>query len=789
MTALHLAPEPVVLLSKAPLGAEASSLWAQGGLAAAMGDDDDPALHVADTIAAGAGLCDGEIASRIVHAAPAAVEHLARLGVGFDRRPDGGWRLGLEAAHNRNRIVHATGDGTGREIMRALIAAVRACPSITLLEGTEARRLIVEDNAITGVLAAGERGALLIETGRVVIATGGIGGLFLDSTNPAGCFGQGLALAAHAGAKLSDLEFVQFHPTAFDGPSRPMPLLTEAIRGDGAILIDETGERFMADQPGAELAPRDIVARAVWRRRAQGHRVFLDARKHPGKDFAQRYPVISAFCRMAGIDPATDPIPVRPAAHYHMGGIAVDSEGRSTVSGLWACGEVEPYRAAWREPARQQFADGSRGLRAMGRGERQGRNRRPCASARDPAAAARIRSVDRASDGVARPRRAARPGRDRPHDWKPLSDRDELRCGLRSGAGRIDDRRFGLPARGKPWRPLPDRFPGQPAFGRAFVDLSAGCTNRGARDHGNQNRAGQERTMLTLNPLLPIMYEPLVRTALLEDLGRAGDITADAIVPADQRSALVLRARQPGVVAGLDIARCAFQTISPAITLRAERPDGSTVAPGDIIAEIDGPARGLLTGERTALNFLCHLSGVATATASLVSAVKGTRAQIVCTRKTTPGLRALEKYAVRAGGGGNHRFGLDDAVLIKDNHIALAGGIRTAVERAKTLAGHLVKIEVEVDTLAQLEQALSLGVDAVLLDNMTVDDLKEAVAMASGKVITEASGRITAATAPAIAATGVDLISVGWVTHSAAALDIGLDYLELDVRAARGKVA
>ena len=295
--------------------------------------------------------------------------------------------------------------------------------------------------------------------------------------------------------------------------------------------------------------------------------------------------------------------------------------------------------------------------------------------------------------------------------------------------------------------------------------------------------------MLTLNPLLPIMYEPLVRTALLEDLGRAGDITADAIVPADQRSALVLRARQPGVVAGLDIARCAFQTISPAIALRAERPDGSTVAPGDIIAEIDGPARGLLTGERTALNFLCHLSGVATATASLVSAVKGTRAQIVCTRKTTPGLRALEKYAVRAGGGGNHRFGLDDAVLIKDNHIALAGGIRTAIERAKAHAGHLVKIEVEVDTLAQLEQALSLGVDAVLLDNMTVDDLKKAVAMARGKVITEASGRITAATAPAIAATGVDLISVGWVTHSAAALDIGLDYLELDVRKARGKVA
>jgi L-aspartate oxidase len=340
MTALQLAPEPVVLLSKSPLGAEASSLWAQGGLAAAMGEDDDPALHLADTIAAGAGLCDAAVARRIVKAAPAAVEHLAKLGVAFDRRPDGGWRLGLEAAHGRKRIVHATGDGTGREIMRALIAAVRLCPSVTLLEGFEARRLVVEDNSVRGVLAASERGPVVIATDRVVIATGGIGGLFLESTNPGGCFGQGLALAARAGATLSDLEFIQFHPTAFDGPSRPMPLLTEAIRGDGAILIDETGQRFMAEAAGAELAPRDVVARAVWRHRAEGHRVFLDARKHPGNDFAERYPVISAFCKMAGINPADDPIPVRPAAHYHMGGIAVDIEGRSTVDGLWACGEV-----------------------------------------------------------------------------------------------------------------------------------------------------------------------------------------------------------------------------------------------------------------------------------------------------------------------------------------------------------------------------------------------------------------------------------------------------------------
>ena len=283
---------------------------------------------------------------------------------------------------------------------------------------------------------------------------------------------------------------------------------------------------------------------------------------------------------------------------------------------------------------------------------------------------------------------------------------------------------------------------------------------------------------MTLPALLPLLYEPLVRTALLEDLGRAGDITADAIVPADRQAALVLRARQPGVVAGLAIARTAFQLVSPEIKFVAARPDGSAVAPGEVIAEIDGPARALLTGERTALNFLCHLSGVATATASLVTAAQGTRARIVCTRKTTPGLRALEKYAVRAGGGANHRFGLDDAMLIKDNHIALAGSIRTAIERARAQAGHLVKIEIEVDTLGQLEQVLALGVDAVLLDNMTTDELRKAIAMVGGRAITEASGRITAATARAIAETGVDLISAGWLTHSSAALDIGLDYLD-----------
>lgn len=278
-------------------------------------------------------------------------------------------------------------------------------------------------------------------------------------------------------------------------------------------------------------------------------------------------------------------------------------------------------------------------------------------------------------------------------------------------------------------------------------------------------------------PSLPaLMVEPVVRAALLEDLGRAGDLTTDAIVPPTARARTALVARQRGVVAGLGAAAMAFRLVDPSIEIAIERPDGTALSPGDRIATIAGPARGMLTAERVALNFLGHLSGVASGAATLVEAVRGHKARICCTRKTMPGLRALQKYAVRVGGGMNHRFGLDDGVLIKDNHVAVAGGIRPAILAARRGVGHLVKIEVEVDTLDQLEEALATGVDAVLLDNMTPEQFATAVRMIDGRALAEASGRITPQTAPAIAASGVDLISAGWLTHSASVLDIGLDW-------------
>lgn len=281
---------------------------------------------------------------------------------------------------------------------------------------------------------------------------------------------------------------------------------------------------------------------------------------------------------------------------------------------------------------------------------------------------------------------------------------------------------------------------------------------------------------MSLKPLYPLLYEDIVRRALAEDLGRAGDLTTDAIVPPDLDAVGHLRARRAGRVAGLDVAALAFRLLDPEVRVRTVVGDGGDVEAGGTLAEVRGRARPMLSAERVALNLLGRLSGIATATRGMVRAVEAYPAAVVCTRKTTPLLRALEKYAVRAGGGSNHRFGLDDAILIKDNHRAIAGGAAEAVERARRAAGHLVKIEVEVDDLAELEAVLALGVDAVLLDNMTTEELRRAVEITAGRALTEASGGITPETAAAVAASGVDLLSVGWLTHSVPVLDVGLDF-------------
>lgn len=345
-TALKLAPMLVTVIASRPLGDGASSAWAQGGIAAAIGEGDSPEAHAADTIRAGAGIADAGMAHILAREGPERVLELLRFGVPFDRDLEGKLELSREAAHGARRIVRVKGDQAGRAIMAALIAAVRRTPSIQILESQTCFGLAAADNGVHGVhcgTSAANGGAAMhyLSARAVVLATGGIGQLYAVTTNPAEARGDGLALAARAGAVIADAEFVQFHPTALHGGRDPAPLATEALRGEGAVLVNASGERFMlALHPDAELAPRDIVARAVHDAVMSGRGAFLDCRKAIGRRMPDHFPAVYAFCREAGIDPLSQPIPVAPAAHYHMGGLRTDANGRTSIRGLWACGEA-----------------------------------------------------------------------------------------------------------------------------------------------------------------------------------------------------------------------------------------------------------------------------------------------------------------------------------------------------------------------------------------------------------------------------------------------------------------
>jgi L-aspartate oxidase len=343
--ALKLAPRPVTVITGAPIGEGASTAWAQGGIAAAIGKGDSIDSHLADTIAAGAGLVDEKMARSMIMEAGDRIHDLLDYGVPFDRDLEGALKLSREAAHSERRIVRVRGDMAGAAIMDALIKTVQSTPSIRVLEGFVAEQLIAAGKFVEGLVVRDLRGGLsaraLVRTRAVVLASGGIGHLYAVTTNPPQANGEGLAMAARAGALIADPEFVQFHPTAIDIGRDPAPLATEALRGEGATIIDSAGERFLLeDHPDGELAPRDVVARGVHRAVTSGRGAFLDCRTAIGEKFAEDFPTVYAACAEAGIDPVRQPIPIAPAAHYHMGGVHVDACGRSSLDGLWACGET-----------------------------------------------------------------------------------------------------------------------------------------------------------------------------------------------------------------------------------------------------------------------------------------------------------------------------------------------------------------------------------------------------------------------------------------------------------------
>ncbi|MFD6094969.1 L-aspartate oxidase [Nocardiopsis flavescens] len=823
----HAGSGRVVLVTKDRIST-GSTAYAQGGIAAAVAPGDDPVAHMVDTHLAGAGMSDPHAVHVLATEGPGALRRLIALGAEFDRDADGGLSLTREGGHRADRIAHAGGDATGAEIQRALVAAVLAEERIEIIEHAVALDALRDPatGAVGGislhVMGEGSRdgvGAVLAPA--VVLATGGLGQVFAATTNPPVSTGDGLALAARAGARLRDLEFIQFHPTVlWLGPQARgrQPLVSEALRGEGAYLVDAAGRRIMEGvHELADLAPRDVVARTIARTMAeQGvDHVYLEARHFGAAVWERRFPTILASCREHGIDPLNEPVPVAPAAHYASGGVEVDIDGRTGVPGLWAVGEVARtgVHGANRLASNSLleglvFAERIAARTAAERGPvpAAGEPAPHVTALPDPAVVPRLRALMSRHAGVLRTGEglaalvagledltgSTGPVTPDTASWEAADLLTVARLVAAAAAHRTEsrgahqraDRTGPLPhwrvrpvivrlegdtpvATDEPWTPsLP------PGLAAELDSLAFPTAGDGPRPDA--------RAEFTLPWTAPHgAHVDLVRRALSEDLtGGAGiDVTTVATIPADQVRTAHAVARADGVVSGLPLAELAFWLVADgALEVTRSAADGDAVKRGDVLMSVTARTRDLLTAERTALNLLTHLSGIATATRAWVDAAAGTGARIRDSRKTHAGLRALEKYAVRCGGGANHRYGLGDAGLIKDNHVVAAGGVGAAV-RAVRERFPGVPLEVEVDRIDQIEEALAAGAEEILLDNFTVPELEEAVALVAGRARLESSGGLTLDVAAAVAATGVDYLAVGALTHSSPALDIALDLL------------
>ncbi len=725
----------VQLLVRGPIAEATSSSWfAQGGVAAVQGADDELALHVQDTLAAGRGLCRLSAVETLVREIPDRVAELRSWGVPFDDD------LGLEGGHSRRRIAHVAGAETGRAITQVLVDRVLADRRIVIAEGERALAVVPGSHLVTDRRTVAARS--------VILATGGYAALWSRTSNPVGSIGDGLVIAWRAGARLADLEFVQFHPTVLTDSDL---LLSEALRGDGATLIELDGSRFID-----ELAPRDVVARAV--------AAHPDARLDLRPVDQQKFVALMDRLTEAGYTPVSSPVPVQPAAHFSVGGIVTDLNGATSVEGLYAAGECA-----------NTGLHGANRLASNSLAECLVFGRRAAIAA--VAALSRPYPMTPATTGAP----SGLPRAPRPDDG-PLTEeeREALWRGagltrdaagpdavaLVPGAAHPDGRRERPVARGVAGWSFPVRLPAPRSRPR-----------RRAHHHRWRCRAHPgDVGMTTLAARHGVGGPPDlsrdIRKWLAEDVG-AGDRTTDALVPDGATGHADILLREPGIVCGLDLLRQVFLVLDARVAFTAVAGDGDRVTPG-VVARLAGPARAILTGERLALNLLGRLSGIATLTRRYVDAVAGTRAVILDTRKTTPGLRVAEKWAVRCGGGANHRMGLHDAVLIKDNHLLFATGLADAVAAAR---GTGMQVQVECDTTAQVQEAVAARADRILLDNMPLPRLREAVELVGGRIPTEASGGVTLDTVADIARTGVDYISVGALTHAARSLDVSLEVI------------
>ena len=655
--ALHL-PENLNILMVTKKEAELSdSFLAQGGICM-LRNEEDYDSYFEDTMKAGHYENDVYSVELMIKSSPDVIQDLISYGVDFERNEDGSLAFTREGAHSHKRILYHE-DITGKEITRHLLEKVRQKKNVTLLENTPLVDLIVRGNVALGGIIKRNNQEEKVYAKKVVLATGGIGGLYKHSTNYPHLTGDAIELSKKYQIELKNLDYVQIHPTTLYTTDHERSfLISESVRGEGAILLDKNGNRFIN-----ELLPRDVVAEAIFKQmeKDQTDYVYEDLRPIGKEEIESHFPHIVEHCKEKGYDVFKEPIPVVPAQHYFMGGIKVDYDSHTSMKHLYAIGET-------------------------------------------------------ACNGV--------------HGKNRLASNSLLES-------------------------------------LVFAKRAAKRIEKSLKE---RNHYMFDQTTLKLN------VDPLIISALKEDI-TSEDVSTNSVMPFSKTGVVDLICKEDGIICGLQIFERTFELLDEACDVEFFASDGDHVEKGQLLGRVKGDVRVLLSGERVALNYLQRMSGIATYTSESVAILKGSKTKLLDTRKTTPNNRIFEKYAVKIGGGTNHRYNLSDGVLIKDNHIGAAGSIAKAVAMARDYAPFVRKIEVEVETLEQLQEALEAKADIIMLDNMDNATMKKAVAMIGDKAQSECSGNVTKERLMEIAEIGVDFVSSGAITYAAPILDFSMKNL------------
>ncbi|MFA6769680.1 MAG: L-aspartate oxidase [Bacteroidales bacterium] len=782
----------VAIITKCKI-TDSNTFYAQGGIAAVTNNEDKPEFHFNDTIVAGRELCDHSAVNILVNEGPQRIKEFIIEGMNFDKS-GGELSLGLEGGHHQRRVLHAGGDITGRRITEFMIEKIRSNSNITLFENHQALQIETIKGKCQGLRVWNFDTCKeeFFKGNHTILALGGASAIYQRTTNPKTTIGEGVALCYEAGCRVSDMEFIQFHPTTLHTKENNSYLISEAVRGEGAHLINENGERFMLGiHPLAELAPRDIVAKAIFNQKE----VHLSLSHLDPERIKTRFPNIFKTCCELGID-MREKIPVAPAAHYMVGGVKTDLNGQTDIVGLYACGELAStgimganrlasnslaeclvfgYRAI-------EHTIREKGEPTLDREEKSrptphpifyfnSKNENFFISSKE-----KISSIMTQYAGIIRNQDGLLKGvRKLGQIEQELNRLQEKEVLLNLKKGTTLKREYYLSATQKLITVAQLIIEGalfrkESRGGHFRDDFPIEESKQLYHSIQQKGKKIKKEIIMSVNNLI----EKLIELAIEEDTG-AGDVTTNSLIPAEYKATATLTMKANGVISGLKIIKKVFEHFDKEIVFESYFSDGDKVKEGDLILKIEGSYRALLTGERTALNILQRMSGIATATAAYVKELEGSNSKLLDTRKTAPGMRILDKMAVVAGGGKNHRVGLYDMALIKDNHIKIAGGISNAVEQVRKNIGSEIKIEVETTNLQEVKEALESNAHIIMLDNMDNKTMKEAVVVIGDRAQTEASGNMTLERIKGVAQTGVNYISVGALTHSVTALDISMN--------------